>query len=233
MALASSGISAGLSTADDASADRVELTQDKSADSALLARGVQERVARDSERVRVDAVAAENAERAATEADLAANDVPLQVSLVGAAGSKLGASVASLKGVSLGDKEWVNPLGGPYTLTSPFGWRWGRMHSGQDLACAPGTPVRAISSGVVIFSGWAGNLGYKVEIQHWDGTVSWYGHNSRLRVTEGQQVDAGQLIALSGSTGHSTGPHLHLEIHPDGGNAVPPLRWMAAHGVKL
>ena len=69
-------------------------------------------------------------------------------------------------------------LGGNYNLSSNYGWRWGRLHSGQDMACPTGTPVRSISSGVVIFSGWAGNLGYKVEILHWDGTVSWYGHNS-------------------------------------------------------
>ncbi len=233
MALTSSTLTAGSSTVNDATADRAELTQDKSTDSTLLARGVQDRVARDSERVRVDAVTGENAKRAATEAALAANDAPLQVSLVGAPGSQLASSASGFKATSLGSKSWVNPLGGDYTLTSPFGWRWGRLHSGQDLACPVGTPVRAISSGVVTFAGWAGNLGYKVEILHWDGTVSWYGHNSRLRVTEGQQVDAGQLIALSGSTGHSTGPHLHLEIHPSGGNAVPPMRWMAAHGVKL
>lgn len=213
--------------------DRAELTQDKSTDSTLLARGVQDRVARDSERVRVDTVAQENAKRAATEASLAANDVPVQVSLVGAPGSKLAASAASLKGTNLGSKAWVNPLGGNYSLSSNYGWRWGRLHSGQDMACPTGTPVRSISSGVVTFSGWAGNLGYKVEILHWDGTVSWYGHNSKLRVSEGQRVEPGQLIALAGSTGNSTGPHVHLEIHPNGGNAVPPKRWLAARGVNI
>lgn len=233
MALTSnSTVATGSTTADDAAADRAELTRDKATDSALLARGVQDRVARDSERVRVDAVTAENARRAAAEASLAANEVPVQVSLAGAAGANP-ASVAALKGAGLGSKAWVNPINGGYHLTSPFGWRWGRLHSGQDMACPTGTPVRSISSGVVKFAGWAGALGYKVEVLHWDGTVSWYGHNSRLRVTEGQQVEAGQLIALSGSTGHSTGPHLHLEIHPNGGNAVPPSRWLAAHGVDL
>jgi len=87
MALTSSTLTAGSSTVNDATADRAELTQDKSTDSTLLARGVQDRVARDSERVRVDAVTGENAKRAATEAALAANDAPLQVSLVGAPGS--------------------------------------------------------------------------------------------------------------------------------------------------
>ena len=233
MALTSTTLAAGASTVDDATTARAELTQDKSTDSTLLARGVQDRVARDSERVRVDTVAQENAKRAATEASLAANDVPVQVSLVGAPGSKLPASAASLKGTNLGSKAWVNPLGGNYSLSSNYGWRWGRLHSGQDMACPTGTPVRSISSGVVTFSGWAGNLGYKVEILHWDGTVSWYGHNSKLRVSEGQRVEPGQLIALAGSTGNSTGPHVHLEIHPNGGNAVPPKRWLAARGVNI
>ena len=233
MALTSTTLAAGASAVDDATTDRAELTQDKSTDSTLLARGVQDRVARDSERVRVSAVTEENAKRAATEASLAANDVPVQVSLVGAPGSKLAASAASLKGTNLGSKAWVNPLGGNYSLSSNYGWRWGRLHSGQDMACPTGTPVRSISSGVVTFSGWAGNLGYKVEILHWDGTVSWYGHNSKLRVSEGQRVEPGQLIALAGSTGNSTGPHVHLEIHPNGGNAVPPKRWLAARGVNI
>ena len=87
--------------------------------------------------------------------------------------------------------------------------------------------------GVVIFAGWQGGYGYKVEIRHWDGTVSYYGHNSKLKVTEGQSVATGQLIALSGNTGHSTGPHLHLEIHPNGGGPVPPAPWMKARGAAL
>lgn len=228
-----SGAVAGATTADDSAMAQAELTQDKATDTALLSRGVQGRVARDTERVRLDAVTAENARRAAAEAELAAEEAPVQVSLFGSADARNAAAATALKGQVLGSKSWTSPLAGDYTLTSPYGWRWGRMHSGQDLACDVGTPVRAISSGVVTFSGWAGNLGYKVEILHWDGTVSWYGHNSRLKVTEGQKVVTGQLIALSGSTGRSTGPHLHLEIHPNGGNAVPVLRWLAARGVRL
>ena len=92
---------------------------------------------------------------------------------------------------------------------------------------------RSVGAGVVIFAGWQGGYGYKVEILHWDGTVSYYGHNSKLKVTEGQSVATGQLIALSGNTGHSTGPHLHLEIHPNGGGPVPPAPWMKARGAAL
>lgn len=129
--------------------------------------------------------------------------------------------------------RWVSPVAG-YTLTSGFGFRWGKMHPAQDLACPPGSAVHALSSGTVVFAGWSTEgYGNFVKIRYWDGTVSWMAHNSRLIVSVGDQVSPGQLVAYSGSTGHSTGPHVHLEIHPDGGAPVPPLPWLAAHGVDL
>ena len=230
MTLASS-TPTGLSAVDDAAADQAELAQDKASDTAGLTRGVQDRVARDSERSRLDAVTAENKKRAAAEAALAASNGPMKVTLVGAKGSDTGAE--QMYAGPFGPKTWVNPISAGYHLSSPFGWRWGRLHAGQDMACPVGTAVHAISSGVVIFAGWQGGYGYKVEIRHWDGTVSYYGHNSKLKVTEGQSVATGQLIALSGNTGHSTGPHLHLEIHPNGGGPVPPAPWMKARGAAL
>ncbi|MEW1954881.1 M23 family metallopeptidase [Terrabacter sp. NPDC080008] len=129
--------------------------------------------------------------------------------------------------------RWVSPVAG-YSLTSGFGFRWGKMHPAQDLACPPGSAVRALSSGTVVFAGWS-NEGYGnfVKVRYWDGTVSWMAHNSRLLVSVGEQVAPGQVLAYSGNTGHSTGPHVHLEIHPDGGAAVPPLPWLAAKGVNL
>ncbi|MDN5790786.1 MAG: M23 family metallopeptidase [Micrococcales bacterium] len=136
-------------------------------------------------------------------------------------------------GAISGARRWVAPFSG-YTLTSGFGLRWGRLHPAQDLAAATGTPVRALSSGRVTFAGWS-NRGYGnlVKIQYWDGTVSWYAHNSRLRVREGQHVAPGQTVSYSGSTGQSTGPHLHLEIHPGGKSAVPPKPWLARKGIRL
>jgi murein DD-endopeptidase MepM/ murein hydrolase activator NlpD len=130
-------------------------------------------------------------------------------------------------------RRWVSPVAG-YTLTSGFGMRWGKMHPAQDLACPVGSPVHALSSGTVVFAGWStegyGNL---VKVRYWDGTVSWMAHNSRLLVAVGDAVSPGQPIAFSGSTGHSTGPHVHLEIHPGDGSAVVPTTWLAAHGVTL
>jgi murein DD-endopeptidase MepM/ murein hydrolase activator NlpD len=130
-------------------------------------------------------------------------------------------------------QRWVIPFHG-YTLTSGFGWRWGRMHPAQDLAAPTGTPVYALSTGTVIFAGWS-NEGYgnMVKIRYWDGTVSWMAHNSRLLVSIGEKVTPGQKVSYSGSTGNSTGPHLHLEIHPNGGAAVAPRTWLAARGVNL
>jgi murein DD-endopeptidase MepM/ murein hydrolase activator NlpD len=130
-------------------------------------------------------------------------------------------------------QRWIAPFHG-YTLTSGYGWRWGRMHPAQDLAAPTGTPVYALSTGTVIFSGWSNEgYGYMVKIRYWDGTVSWYAHNSRLLVSIGETVAPGQKVSYSGNTGNSTGPHLHLEIHPAGSGAVAPRTWLSARGVNL
>jgi murein DD-endopeptidase MepM/ murein hydrolase activator NlpD len=129
------------------------------------------------------------------------------------------------------EHRWVLPVRS-YVKSSGFGWRWGKLHAGEDFAAPIGTPVHAISSGVVVFAAYDAGYGNKVEIRHWDGTVSWYGHLSRIDVKAGQKVDPGEQIGLIGSTGHSTGPHLHLEIHPHGDGPVDPLPWLRAHGLK-
>lgn len=109
-------------------------------------------------------------------------------------------------------------------LTSRYGRRWGRMHKGIDIAGPIGTPINAAADGTVIASGWnSGGYGNLVEVRHNDGTITRYGHNSRLSVTVGQTVRQGQQVAEMGSTGHSTGSHLHFEIRPTGGNAVNPI----------
>ena len=118
---------------------------------------------------------------------------------------------------------WIWPTRGMFS--SGYGWRWGRMHKGIDIANNVGTSVVAAKAGVVVFSGWNdGGYGYLVTLQHEDGSRSLYAHNSRLLVQEGQQVEQGQPISQMGSTGRSTGPHLHFEIHPSGRGAVNPLQ---------
>ncbi|PSN11251.1 hypothetical protein C7293_24990 [filamentous cyanobacterium CCT1] len=113
------------------------------------------------------------------------------------------------------------------TFTSGYGWRWGRMHRGIDIAGPVGTPIVAAASGVVVRSGWnSGGYGNLVDIRHADGSMTRYAHNSRLLVREGQQVRQGQQISEMGSTGYSTGPHLHFEIHPPNSGAVNPMAYL-------
>lgn len=114
------------------------------------------------------------------------------------------------------------------TLTSGYGWRWGRMHRGIDIAAPTGTPVMASATGTVEFAGWNnGGYGNLVEIRHPDGSLTRYAHNNRLLVRAGQQVAQGQLIAEVGSTGYSTGPHLHFEIHQPDQGTVNPVDYLA------
>jgi len=113
------------------------------------------------------------------------------------------------------------------TFTSGYGWRWGRMHRGIDIANNIGTPIVAAARGRVSFAGWhEGGYGYFVEITHEDGSRTRYGHNSNLLVREGQQVDQGQVISQMGSSGRSTGPHLHFEVLPPGEGAMNPLQFL-------
>ncbi len=113
------------------------------------------------------------------------------------------------------------------TLTSGYGPRWGRMHRGIDIAAPTGTPIYAAAAGVVIVSGWNnGGYGNMVDIRHPDGSVTRYAHHSRNLVRVGQRVEQGEQIALMGSTGFSTGPHLHFEIHPAGRGAVNPMAFL-------
>ncbi|MBD2340693.1 peptidoglycan DD-metalloendopeptidase family protein [Calothrix sp. FACHB-156] len=106
--------------------------------------------------------------------------------------------------------------------SSPFGWRihpilgYRRFHAGLDFAASYGSTIRAADSGTVIFAGWYGGYGKAVIIDHGNGITTLYGHTSELFVTEGQGVQRGQAIASVGSTGLSTGPHLHFEVRRDG-----------------
>jgi len=110
-------------------------------------------------------------------------------------------------------------------LTSGFGWRWGRMHEGIDLAVSNGTPVVAAAAGTVIVAGWMGGYGNLVVVDHGGGIATAYGHNTSVTGGVGQQVAQGQLIAYSGNTGHSTGPHVHFEVRINGG-AVDPMGYL-------
>lgn len=110
-------------------------------------------------------------------------------------------------------------------ISSNFGMRWGRMHNGIDIAVVTGTPVKAAADGRVTFSGNNGDYGLLVIIDHGNGVETRYAHNSRLVASVGQQVKRGDIIAYSGNTGNSTGPHVHFEIRYRG-TPVDPSKYL-------
>ena len=113
-------------------------------------------------------------------------------------------------------------------FTSGFGWRWGKIHAGIDIAAPIGTPILAAASGTVEYATWNdGGYGNMIDIRHADGTITRYAHMNDLYVKEGQTVSQGQTIGAMGSTGFSTGPHLHFEIRPNGGSAIDPMTFLA------
>jgi murein DD-endopeptidase MepM/ murein hydrolase activator NlpD len=133
---------------------------------------------------------------------------------------------------------YVAPVSSPQ-VTTPYqagGGLWSSgTHSGIDFAAASGTPVKAVAAGEVVEAGDGGAYGNNIVIRHKDGHYSQYGHLLSLGVSVGQTVSSGQQIALSGSTGNSTGPHLHFEIRtgPDYGADIDPLAYMRQKGVTL
>ncbi len=115
------------------------------------------------------------------------------------------------------------PVNGP--ITSPFGWRWGRMHQGIDIGVGTGTPIKAAAAGTVIYCGWESGYGNLTVIDHGGNLATAYGHQSSIAVACGQQVAQGDVIGYVGCTGHCTGPHLHFEVRIDG-NPVDPLGYL-------
>lgn len=130
---------------------------------------------------------------------------------------------------ALGTGTMIWPVEG--RISSPFGVRFhpilkkNRFHNGIDIAIPTGTPVKAADSGKVLMSKWNGGYGYFIAIDHGKGLSTAYGHNSRLLVKEGETVTKGQVIAYSGNTGLSTGPHLHFEVRVKGA-PVDPVKYL-------
>ncbi|TYQ31946.1 peptidoglycan DD-metalloendopeptidase family protein [Pseudanabaena sp. UWO310] len=125
-------------------------------------------------------------------------------------------------------------------ISSGFGWRVHpitgerKLHKGVDFAAPSGTPIFAAADGVVSDAGWTdGGYGNIVELQHNNGAVTLYAHTNRVYVAKGQVVRKGQAIAEVGSTGFSTGPHLHFEVQPDGKTAVDPMDYLQLRQVTL
>jgi murein DD-endopeptidase MepM/ murein hydrolase activator NlpD len=130
-----------------------------------------------------------------------------------------------------GTDVWLLPMTS-YTITTPFGERPGVMQKGIDLAAPEGTPFYASHGGTVTLARWHGGYGYTVIIDVGDGTELVYGHASKLLVHEGQKINSGDLLALTGSTGYSFAPHVHFEVRKDG-TAVDPAAFLFDHGVNI
>lgn len=130
--------------------------------------------------------------------------------------------------------QWVLPVTG-YQLTASFGQSsslWSTTHTGQDFAGPSGTTIVSVGAGVVKSAGYEGAYGNRTVITLTDGTDIWYCHQSRIVVQPGDKIDPGSTVGYTGSTGNVTGPHLHLEVHPNGGPAVDPMPVLRAHGVN-
>lgn len=131
--------------------------------------------------------------------------------------------------------KWLPPLPkGSYRISSSYGPRWGTTHGGLDMAAPFGTPIFAVADGVVLEPVGMNGYGNVAVIELADGTITLYAHSSKLLVEPGERIKAGQLIALVGSTGFSTGNHLHLEVRESlRGPQIEPVSWLADRGVAV
>jgi murein DD-endopeptidase MepM/ murein hydrolase activator NlpD len=161
--------------------------------------------------------AAERAEAGEIDAlQAASNEIAARIRAAQAGRSGTTSSVSS--------SGLIWPVSGP--ITSPFGWRWGRMHQGVDIGVPSGTPIHAAAAGTVIYCGWEEGYGNFVVIDHGGNLATAYGHQSSIAVACGQQVAQGQVIGYSGCTGHCFGPHLHFEVRING-DPVDPMGYLS------
>lgn len=151
-----------------------------------------------------------------------------------AAAAKAAAEKRAREAAERARPKFVKPILG-YRMSAGFGqasYLWSNLHTGQDFSAPAGTPIRAVADGRIISAGWDGSYGQKIAVLHPDGTETWYAHMSSF-VRTGGLVKAGDVIGRVGSTGNSTGNHLHFEARPGGGDPVEPLAWLRAHGVNM
>jgi murein DD-endopeptidase MepM/ murein hydrolase activator NlpD len=144
---------------------------------------------------------------------------------------------AERRSEAIARNTWGRPIASGYRLTATFGQcsgLWASCHTGLDLAAPSGTPIHSVAAGRVTETGYDGAYGNKTVVTLEDGTELWYCHQTSVEVSVGDTVAPGQQIGTVGSTGNTTGPHLHLEVHPGAGDdAVDPAAALAEHGVTL
>ena len=192
-------------------------------DAVGFAGGPRERaISRDSERQALQDAADVELEKAAEQ----------QAAERNAALKSLGKAAEARAG-EIAENQWQPPTSG-YRLTARFGMSggmWSNGHTGLDFATASGTPIVAVANGVITETGSAGAYGNQTIQTLADGTEIWYCHQTTISVQPGDTVTAGQQIGTVGTTGNSTGPHLHLEVRPGGGDPVDPFQALVFHGV--
>jgi len=182
-------------------------------------------VSRDSQREAL-ADAADEKLQAATEEEAQQRNAALK---------QLAASAEKQAGIIAKDAWQLPVTPGAYRLTARFGacsGLWSHCHTGLDFAAPTGTPIHAVANGTVTEVGSAGAYGNRTIMTLPDGTELWYCHQSAFAVTVGQKVVAGQVIGAVGSTGNTTGPHVHLEVRPGAGDPVDPYAALVQHGLK-
>ncbi|KRF35354.1 M23 family metallopeptidase [Nocardioides sp. Soil805] len=143
------------------------------------------------------------------------------------------AQAAEKQAAKIKENQWVLPLES-YRLTATFGassYLWSSVHTGLDFSAPSGSSIRAVANGVVTETGYDGSYGNKTVITLDDGTELWFCHQTSFLVSVGDTVRGGEVIGTVGTTGNSTGPHLHLEVRPGGGDPVDPFTALLEHGV--
>ena len=204
--------------------ERAAAAEDRAADRAAAARAaardldVEQRVLRRTKRVRARMLATIRVDRDHIEDDTKA---------LREQSFALAKRIAEIQGVPYAEPSDITPSSAGFTwptsgqITSGFGPRWGRMHQGLDVGAPTGRPITAAKSGKVIVAGWSGGYGNLVVIDQGGGLSTAYAHQSRIAVKVGDPVTQGGLIGYIGSTGHSTGPHLHFEVRVNGAARDP------------
>lgn len=175
------------------------------------------------------------AERLANQQALADEQARLAAAAAAAQAAADAAAAEQARLAEAARTSWVRPVEG-YRVTGGFGDRgrmWDSTHSGLDLAAPTGTPVVTTAAGEVVASGWAGGYGLKVQVRHEDGTETYYAHLSTASVEVGDVVAAGEQLGEVGSTGNSSGPHLHLEVRLGGTEIIDPVPYLAERGVTF
>jgi len=177
---------------------------------------------RSSKRVSLATVAA-NEREAVGEAQALERTSAALTAQIQAAQANASSSYTASSSSSHSSSGFIWPVNGP--VVSPFGMRWGRMHTGIDIAVGYGTPIHAAAAGRVIYAGWMDGYGNLVFVDHGNGISTGYAHQSSIAVSNGQTVSQGELIGYVGCTGHCFGPHLHFEVRVNG-NPVDPLGYL-------